>query len=605
MTRVDEFDAFYASTQRVILVTTYAKGVDRDVARDATIDAYRHAWQQWSRVSAGDPMGFVRSEAWKATALNRSVHPLRKRRPHQTDQPLLDQLAELDQPTRRLLSLLTIADLDLDAAAVEVGVDDETAIELASRGFSRLEEGLRASIDEVVERMRALAVITAGLDLPSAAEVRRSATRGARRNTVVLVAMALVLTLMGGAFVAEGDAMERQSTLPDREQIGSESRDIVLDSHDIGTDDLLAAGEVANLRPAAAWTVEATDTDADNTTPYATCPTTRFADPNPIKVFVRAFTADAGDRVAQSIEVSRSPEASEAAYRQLVSFYSGCEHPRTRLVDAYRVKRPFGDFQILRLQSYRSPARFITVGLAQSGTLTSTLVHESPGTKRPKVRQFARVLNESISRVCADSGGDCSTSFTVAGAVPPPDARFPGYLGVVDLPPVAAIDSVWSASDPMPLTEDENPTATMCDRASFTGKQFVQSGTRIFAIPEAEQLPDQFALTQTVGRMASAKAAKKYVEQLQDRVAQCPDGDLPARIDDEKALKGAGFTGTSWRVGLEVGKDQVVYYRMGIARRGDTVTQLLSPPAGKFTIAGSEFRSVLHRSAQRLGYLPQ
>ena len=604
MTRVDEFDAFYASTQRVILVTTYAKCGDRDVARDATIDAYRHAWRQWSRVSA-DPVGFVRSEAWKATALSRGVHPLRKRRAHQTDQPLLDQLAELDQPTRRLLSLLTIADLDLDAAAVEVGVDDETAIELASRGFSRLEEGLRATIDEVVERMRALAVITAGLDLPSAAEVRRSATRGARRNTVLLVAMTLAVALIGGAFVADGDAMARQGALPDREKIGSESRDIVLDSHNIGTDDLLVAGEVANLRPDAEWSVEATDTDASNTTPYATCPTTRFADPDPIKVFVRAFTADAQDRVAQAIEVSRSPEASEAAFQRLVSFYASCEHPRTRLVDSYRVERPFGDFQILRLQSYRSPARFITVGLAQSGTLTSTLVHESPGTERTKVRQFARVLNESVIRVCAESGGDCTKRFTVSATVPPANVRFPGYLGVVDLPPVAAIDSVWSASDPIPVTDKENPTATMCDRASFTGKQFVQSGARVFAIPEAKQLPDQFALTQTVGQMTSAKAAKKYVEQLEDRVAQCPDGDLPARIDDEKKLKGSGFTGTSWRVGLEVGKDEVVYYRMGIARRGDTVTQLLFPPAGRFSISGGEFRSVLHRSAERLVHLPR
>lgn len=605
MTRVDEFDAFYASTQRVILVTTYAKCGDRDVARDATIDAYRHAWQQWMRVSAADPTAFVRSEAWKATALSRGAHPWRKRRPHQTDEALLTQLMELDQPTRRLLSLLTIADLDLDAAAVEVGVDDETAIELASRGFSRLEEGLRATIDEVVERMRALAVITAGLDLPSAAEVRRSATRGARRNTVLLVALALVLTLIGGAFVADGDAMARQSALPDREKIGSESRDIVLDSHNIGTDDLLAVGEVANLRPGAQWSVDATDTDASNTTPYATCPTTRFADPDPIKVFVRAYTSDAQDRVAQAIEVSRSQQASEAAFERLVSFYSNCEHPRTRLVDAYRVERPFGDFQILRLQSYRSPARFITVGLAQSGTLTSTLVHESPGTERPKVRQFARVLNDSISRVCSESGGDCSTRFTVSSAVPPQAARFPGYLGVVDLPPVAAIDSVWSASDPIALTEKENPTATMCERASFTGKQFVQSGVRVFAIPEAEQLPDQFALTQTVGRMTSAKAAKAYIEELQDRVAECPDGDLPARIDDEKELKGDGFSGTSWRVGLEVGKDEVVYYRMGLARSGDTVTQLLFPPAGKFSISGGEFRSVLHRAAQRLVHLPQ
>ncbi|WP_286931228.1 MULTISPECIES: hypothetical protein [Aeromicrobium] len=604
MTRVDEFDAFYSSTQRVTLVTTYAKCGDREVAREATIEAYRHAWRQWSRVSSGDPASFARAEAWKGTALSRGTHPWRRKRTHDTDTALLAQLADLDQPSRRLISLMTIADVDLDEAAREVGVDDEAALELASRGFSRIEEGLGATIDEVVERMRALAVVTAGLDLPTAAEVRRSATRGARRNAVLLVAAALALVLFGGAFVAQGDATARQSALPDREKIGAESRDVVLDSHNIGTDDLLSSGEVAALRPDSSWTVEATDTDPANQTPYATCPTTRFADPDPLKVFVRAFTDDTDDRVAQALEVSRSQEASEAAFDRLVSFYAGCEHPRTRLVDAYRVERPFGDFQILRLQSYRSPSRFITVGLAQSGTLTSTLVHESPGTKRTDVRQFARVLNESISRVCADSGGDCSTRFTVTPTVPPAVGKNPEFLGVVDLPPVRTIDSVWSASAPMPVT-DQNPTATVCDDTKFTDPSVVSAQSRVFAIPETTKLPDQFALTQTVARLESPKDAKKLVDGVTKRLEECADGDIPAEVSDVKRVRGEDFTGTSWRVGLEVGKDKVVNYRMGIVRRGSDVTQVLFPPAGKYAISGGEFRAVLKRAGERLAHAPE
>jgi hypothetical protein len=604
MTRVDEFDAFYSSTQRVTLVTTYAKCGDRDIARDATIEAYRHAWRQWPRVSAAEPSAFVRAEAWRGTGLSRGAHLWRKRSPHTTDQALLDQLTDLEQPSRRLISLMTIADVDLDEAAREVGVDDEAALELASRGFARIEEGLGASIDEVVERMRALAIVTAGLDLPTASEVRHSATRGARRNTVLAVATALAVTLIGGAFVAQGDAMARQGALPDREKIGAESRDIVLDSHNIGTDDLLSPSAVAALRPDVAWTVEGTDTDPANETPYATCPTTRFADPAPLKVFVRAFSNSRDGRVAQALEVSRSQQASEAAFARLVSFYAGCQHPRTRLVDAYRVERPFGDFQILRLQSYRSPARFITVGLAQSGALTSTLVHESPGTRRTDVRQFARVLNESISRVCADSGGDCSERFTVSRALPPPAAQFPQFLGVVDLPPVKTIDSVWSASAPIP-TADQNPTATLCDDATFTGKSVQSAQSRVFAIPEARALPAQFALTQTTATMTSARAAKKFYDDLVERVEDCPESDLPAAVDEEEKVSGPGFGGRSWRIGLEIGKDEVVYYRMGIVRRGPDLTQMLFPPAGKYALSGDEFQSVLSRAGERLAYAPE
>ncbi len=600
MTRVDTFDAFYASTQRVTLATTYAKCGDLEVARDATADAYRHAWRQWSRVGPA-PAGFVRSEAWQGTALSRGTHPLRRRRERGHDGALLDALADLDRESRRLIALMTIADLDIDEAAREVGVDDELALELASRGFSRLEESLGATIDDVVARLRALAGASAVVDLPSAVELRRSASRGGRRNTVLLIALAVVVALLGGAFVADGDAMARQSALPDREKIGAESPDIVLDSHNIGTDDLLTVEAVSALNPDATWTIEGTDTDPTNQTPYATCPTTRFADPDPLKVFVRAYTSEADDRVAQSIEVSRSQEASEAAYQRLVSFYAECEHPRTRLVDAYRVERPFGDFQILRLQSYRSPARFITVGLAQSGALTSTLVHESPGTEPTDVDVFAGVLNDSISRVCADSGGDCSKEFDVVETLPPPAAENPEFLGVVDLPPVDTIDSVWSASDPVPVTS-QNPAATSCDNASFTGKDFIDARSRVFAIPEATVLPDQFALTQTTAQMSSERAVNDFVRDVSKQVDACPDGDLPTTVDQKTKISGDGFRGNSWRIGFEIDKDEYVHYRMGIVRRGDAVTQVLFPPAGKYAISAKEFNSVLQRAGERLAY---
>lgn len=600
MARVDEFDDFYVETRRLTLAITYAKCGDTQIARDATVDAYRHAWRDWSKIAPQDRRRLVRTEAWDATLISRGTHPLR-RREHAEPGALQGALAQIDQDSRRLIVLMTIANLDLDEAAREVGVDDERALELASEGFSQLENAMGLSIDEVVARLRELGGITAGVALPDPPEIRRRATSGARRNTVLLVAAAVVLTLVGGAFVADGDAMARQATLPDREKIGAESRDIVLDSHGIDVDDLLTTAEVADLRPAATWKVEATDTDPSNQTPYATCPTTRFADADPLKVFVRAYGSDVGDRATQSIEVSRSEKASVAAYDRLVGFYAGCEHPRTRLVDAYTVQRPFGDFQILRLQSYREPSRFITVGLAQSGTLTSTLVHESPGTKRTDVTRFAEVLNTSVSRVCAESGGDCTRRFDVRRSVPPPAATFPDFLGVVDLPPVANIDKVWSASEPTAVGQD-NPAGTACDEVSFTGKAVEQARVRLFAIPEAERLPEQFALTQVEARLTSPGEAKAMFDGVTRAIDDCPDADLPARIDDEEKISGNGFTARTWRVGLEVGKDEYVYYRMGFVRRGAAVTQLLFPPAGRYAISAGEFQAVTRRAGERLAY---
>ena len=65
-----------------------------------------------------------------------------------------------------------------------------------------------------------------------------------------------------------------------------------------------------------------------------------------------------------------------------------------------------GNFQILRLRSHSTPERTFTVGFSHTGTVTSTLVHEVDGAKGPAIATFARTLNDSVSRVCTDSGGD-------------------------------------------------------------------------------------------------------------------------------------------------------------------------------------------------------
>ncbi|HPU13509.1 MAG TPA: hypothetical protein PLQ19_06925 [Aeromicrobium sp.] len=601
MAQVDDFDDFYASTHRLTLAVTYASCGDQRVADEATVHAYEHAWRRWDVVSSADSVRYAREEAWKSILLSRGAHPLRRKESSGTDRGLVGALMELDPASRRLIALMTIANLDIDTAAAELSLDDEEAIELASRGFGRLEAALGASIDEVGARLGELAGVTAVISMPTAGEIRRSASKGERRNRLLLVLTAMVLVLVGGALVAQGAPLDREVALPAREQIGAETRDIVLDSHNIGTDDLLKSEQVAELRPAAVWSVEGTETDLTNKTPYATCPTKRFADPDPLKVFVRAYSSDVADRVTQSLEISRSEKASEKAFDSLVAAYANCEHPRTRLIDAYTVKRPFGDFKILRLQSYRDPARFFTVGMAQSGSLTSTLVFETPGTKATDVNVFAKVLNDSVARVCADSGGDCTQEFVVARALPPAAASHPEFLGVVDLPPVSTVDSVWSASEPVDVGS-QNAAATLCDESTMTGANVVEAKTRLFAIPEAKELPEQFALTQSVAQMSSPAEANKFFDGVKKKINKCPDGDLPAKIDQSKRIRGSGYDGRSWRVGIEVAKDKYAYYRMGVVYRGSAVTQVLFPPAGKYALGESDFRAVMNRAGERLAY---
>ena len=117
MTRVDEFNSFYAATSSQALQVTYAVCGDRTVAREATIDAYRRAWRDWPKIRQHNPLGYVRTEAWKLTALSRGTHPLRRKHEEDSDTGLLDALAELDSDDRRLIVLMTLGNIDLDEAS--------------------------------------------------------------------------------------------------------------------------------------------------------------------------------------------------------------------------------------------------------------------------------------------------------------------------------------------------------------------------------------------------------------------------------------------------------------------------------------------------------
>ena len=531
MTRVDEFNNFYSSTSATALKATYAVCGDRQVAYDATVDAYRRAWRDWTKIRNHNPLGWVRNEAWKLTSLSRSTHPLRRRHEEDADGELLEALQELQVDHRRLIVLLTLGQSDLEEASREVGVPAQQGIEAVTASLGTLEARLGQSLGEIEERMNGLGSVTRQFEMPPSDVVRRRAQTGRRRNTVLLVATALLMVIGGGFVVTEGDALET-AAVPHREKIGSEGPDLVLQAQKIGTDDLLTMDQVKRLDPEGTWRVVDTNDDTQSTTPYATCPTKRFANGDPLRAFVRTYEAggEANDRVAQAIEVSRSPEQAEDAYQRLVRWYSDCEHPRVQLVGSYVVQRPFGDFRILRLRSHRSPERTFTVGFSHSGTVTSTLVHEVDGPTGPDIDEFALTLNDSVKQVCTESGGKCTDDIEVVSTDPPRTSEAPAFLGIVDLPPIADIDKVWVGSR---AEGGRNPAATQCDSANFTGKK-VRVSSRVSSCssmrtncPTVSVSPRRSAAsTPTTTRRTSSRRSTS-------EMTDCPDDNLSANIDQE------------------------------------------------------------------------
>lgn len=604
MTRVDEFNSFYTATFAEALRVTYAVSGDRQVAFEATVDAYRRAWRDWSKIRDRNPISYVRNEAWKLTALNRSTHPLRRRHEEDADTELLGALHDLPVDDRRLIVLMTLGNTDLEEASREVGLPAEDGIENVTTALVTLEQALGVSIDTVERRMHGLATVTDSLEAPRPADIRTAARRGRQRNTILLVAAAICVILGGGYVATDGDALATSEQLPKRQKIGAETKDILFDAEKIDSSNLLSARQVKGIDKTRTWKIDNTDEDVKNTTPYATCPTTRFADKNPLKVFVRSFSSSGPDneRVAQSIELSRSEKIASASYERLVQWYSDCEHPRTELVAAYTVQRPFGDFQILKLRSHGKPGRTFTVGFSHSGTITSTVVHEIDGAKGPSIEAFAQMLNSSVGKVCKDSGGECSNDIEVVRTAPPPTSESPAFLGIVDLPPIADIQKVWAAA---PLAASTNPAATLCDKADFTGNSIKQAGSRIYVLYQARNVPDEFGISETVARFSSAAKAKKFVDVINKRVESCGKKILSAEVDQDSDISTSSFSGVARRISFQVtgSPKSRVYYRTAIIQRGTDVAQVTFTPAGKYDISPKKFASIAQRAATRLAYL--
>lgn len=601
MTRVDEFNSFYASSFSDAVQVTYALCGDRQVAFEATVDAYRRAWRDWSKIRDRHPLSYVRNEAWKLTSLSRGAHPLRRRHEEDGDTELLAALHDLSVDDRRLIVLMTLGNTDLEEASREVGLPAEEGIENVTTALAALEAALGEGIDAIERRMHALSGATDPLDMPPAADVRSAAKRSRQRNTVLLVVAAVALIFAGGLVATDGDALATGADLPRREKIGAERPDVVLDAQKIDAGNLLAPAQLSTLEGGRTWATESTDEDVTNTAPYATCPTKRYADKDPLKVFVRTYTADgAGNaRVAQAIEVSRSDKVATAAYQRLVQWYSDCEHPRTQLVASYTVKRPFGDFQILSLRSNRSPERTFTVGFSHSGTITSTLVHEVDGAEGPSIEAFAQTLNASVAKVCKDSGGECSDTIEVLPSDPPPTTEAPSFLGIVDLPPIAMIDKVWAGTE---FSAQTNPAATQCDKATYTSDSVAKAGSRVYVLYQATELPPEFGVAETTARFTSSKKAKAFVDKVTQRIDGCGDEILTASVGQKRKVSVQGASGTVWRVGFELDGGSKVYYRTAIVRRGADVAQVTFTPAGDYDVTQKQFQAIAERAATRLQY---
>lgn len=599
MSRLEEFDAFYDSTRQYVLHLTYALSGDINLATAAVRDAYADTWQSWSKLRNRDPLSFVRSEAWRESVLQRSTHLLRRRQIDQVDQPLLDALHDLPGNARRLLVLQTIGELHLDDTAREVGLTEETAVSATKLAREALERKLGASRYEVETRLRDLRLVTDQVPFERPSLARRRARKRGRRRTIAIVAAGVLAVASAGVVVTQGGPLDNAA---DASGAFHARATPPIDELPMADDDMLEESEIGRIdRSDHTWEVTSTDTDIGQRDNLSTCPAHRFADRRAAAGWVRTFEPKnfSGEYAVQSVEVSRNKANAQRGFEQTVRWYADCAVPRLQLMRSYKVDDKDGQTVIMQLRRWQDPVRTYTVGITRAESVTSAVVHETEGMRGAPLGAFAKTVDSSLSELCDEDDRGCKNPGKVRPSLPPETTDANGFLGVIDLPPVTKVNDVWVGTDPGSTGEDQSTTE--CDKADFTSKAVESARTRTFLIPEADALAGTpFGMSQTVGQFRSPKAASRFAQGIQKRIAGCEEKVLAATVSDATRVSGVGVTGQTWKLTFELDKKRSQVYRLGMVRSGDLVSQVTFLPEGKRDIREDHFNALVERAGERL-----
>ncbi len=599
MPRAEEFDAFYAQTRSRLLHVTYALTGDLGAAAAALRDAFARAWQHWHRLRARDAEAWVRQEAGRLATLRHSAHLRRRLDDTGADTELLEALQALPATGRRLVLLQTLGDLDLAAAAREVATTDEDALEATDAAVHRLTSGPDA-IDDLEGRLAGLHSISERVAMPRAAAIRRQGRRRQRRTTLAAVA-ASVAVVVGAGFLVAAPAAETdpQVAMEKRKQIGETPPEVAEpEPPGAGEDQLMNPPLIATIDPPATWRV-ARNRARDAMSP---CQTAQYADPRVQNAAVRTFRADsrADQQLVQTVEVSRNKEAATRAYEQMIDWYASCQEPRMQLVDAYRVPVPGTDVQILSMRAWDDPTRSITVSIAQSGIVTTRLVHEVARPDAPGGQAMAVTTRHALTMLCTTSRGSCGSHAPAEAEPPPPSGEGPGFLAVVDLPPVGDLDTAWAGTQP--VRAQTNPAATLCDQAEFTGSDFVRARARTFVMPRAD-VAQRFGISQTLGELRNGVQAQAFLDQVAADVDGCEDRELSASVESLRVIDDGPVQGRVWELSFEIGDGTAVAYRLGIVKSGSRVAQVSFSGTDRADVDAGAFADLVERAGERLGEL--
>lgn len=585
-----DFDEFYVASRRRLMLQTFALTGDLAAARAAVRDAFvaaRHHWRKVSRLA--DPEDWVRPRAW-ATAQRRTAGRIWHREKGLDDRQraVIEALQKLPDVQRKTLLLTHLASMSMAEIGREIGETRQRAEQYLQLATASVSMALECASTAIRNQLDLLVPVVASPGLPRATVIRRRGLRRQRWHAVLGSLVVVALTLGAGAFVvADGHPQEARQP-----RVKAVTRSMLLD--------------VAQVQPISsdqAWTMTATSDNTEGTGINSVCQSSRFADPRGLETLVRKFRT-AGkpmQTLVQTVETSATPRAAARAYETTLGWFAGCSRARLQLVSAYRLGGLGERAQALKLRIPGKERRTYVVGLARTGSLTTSTVLTTMG-EPARVAPVVQALTSSVQNLCASPAvKECRAAQPqITPVLPPPSGEMPGMLAVADLPPVGRINRPWVGTDPVPAVP--NLAATTCDHTSFAKAGALHPLSRTFLIPGA-RLPQRFGITETSGRLPTRSAAQAFVKKVADKMATCEKRHMGSRVDHHVTVLD-GWHDSSyllWHLTTQINdKKATVDYWMGIVRVGRYAAQVNFAPAAGNDIDRATFRDLVVRARDRL-----
>jgi hypothetical protein len=587
MPSAEEFDEFYVNTRRRLVLQTFAVTGDLSASRTAVRDAYVAARHHWNKVGRmPDPEEWTRPRAWAIAQRRHTTRPWRRQKSLSADQAkLFETLHKLTDAQRKTLVLSHLAGVQLDDIGREIGETRERAEQHLQAATSTVAAALEVDPTAIRSLLESLAPISDAVKLPRPQIIRRNGLRRRRNHALVGSALAVLVTIGAGALV-----MTDAATTP-RPKPGSL----------VSKKMLLTSEQVAPLAPSQTWRVTGTSDNTEGNGINTLCQAAQFADTKGLGTWVRKFVASTPLRgLVQTVEISNSPGASKNAYDTTLGWYAGCTVPRIQLVDAYDVTGLGDQAQVLRMRIPGKQPRAFVIGIARTGSLTTSSVLETHTPEPVPAALMVSALSTSVANLCSSKvAGNCVGAVTTNATLPPPSGETAGMLAIADLPAIANVNDTWAGTDPTPATV--NVAATTCDKADFAKAGAKNPMTRTYLIPEAN-LPKRFGLTETLGEFATDKAATAFVAKIAARMKACPKKELGSAVSHaEVQLKSPASAYALWRLENQVNKQEdLVPFWMGVVQVGRYVAQVNLTPVDKYDVDRATFQALVVRARDRL-----